>query len=242
MSDLMMDLNVQPASVEAKTTERGTRNQFTINHESLHVERNRYMAEMKEKKLIMIGYSGHWDTTETMNKLNSGVLPHYPAYLISRSGKIYSLYPDSYWCNHTGVPAANERNPGFSLDNRSIGVLLCADINPGFESKGSLHIPWRGGEYFNRYPDIQHEAAAWLVRHLCKKHRIPAALLPKSKRSEYTPFGLKTFNGTCGYANLHVNGLYQGPGPTFDWDALELYLCGAAWYSELTGPVPSPES
>jgi N-acetyl-anhydromuramyl-L-alanine amidase AmpD len=210
---------------------------FEVNHESYKIEPSGYVAELVQKTLVVIGYSGNITVPGTLNALRvmPGGTPRYPSYVISRMGSIYELYPESYWCNHTGLQPFDKRNSGYELDRRSIGILMCGGILRADGEEALLPESQQPPEYkLTRYPDEQHEAAAWLIRRLCKRHRIPVALLPKARRQSTAE--LTKFNGVVGYANIHNNPLYNGPGPGFDWSALELYLAGDPWYSELTSP------
>jgi len=112
------------------------------------------------------------------------------AYLIERDGRIFEVFPPECWAYHLGLR-------DMAVEQRTIGIELCSEgglerraddlwgigrslgaVDRLFEQERVYHIPqgWRGFQWFDAYEEEQIVAACQLVRWLCERFNVPAAM------------------------------------------------------------------
>lgn len=166
------------------------------------------------------------------------------AYIVDVDGTILEVFPPEHWASHLGVKGTNNLH-----DRRSIGIEI-ANVGPLQPAAGDATVlnfwpptvgtmatfgtrycrmdetdkyiatPFRGKRHFASYPDIQVDAVAALVQHLCERFSIPATLPSLADRFECDLPRFAGFRGVCSHANFRTD--KWDIGPAFPWDRLGL--------------------
>ncbi len=195
-----------------------------------------YTPESATKQAIMIGYSGASNLLNTMNGFHNSVPAQYPHFVIRRDGRILECVPHNFWSGHDGIDNEDMRH--------MITIQLVGTGSTEAPWPDCLASRWRGADFWQMYTDAQLHACAWLVRSMCKYYGIKPRFLPPHLRHEYVPKTIKNgFTGIVSYANFITGPAHFGPGPAFDWSALEKYLAGEPWSPSIsTLSLKSPEA
>ena len=167
------------------------------------------------------------------------------SYVVDRSGRIYELFPDTYWSYHLGANAVgknevmSKQSIGIEISNygplKLSGENLMDAYNKVYcklsETEYYYKHNYRGYDYYATMTDIQTEAVAALVKYLGRKHNIPMNF-----KSNDEPFASATeavsFNGVFYHTNVRKD--------KFDWPfgpALKAVI--AACNNELPNKVES---
>lgn len=109
------------------------------------------------------------------------------SYVVDRSGRIYELFPDTYWSYHLGGNAVgknevmSKQSIGIEISNYGPLTLSGENLLDAYnkvycklsESEYYYKHPYKGHDYYASMTDIQTEAVAALVKYLGRKHNIP---------------------------------------------------------------------
>ena len=144
------------------------------------------------------------------------------SYVVDRSGRIYELFPDTYWSCHLGKDAVGGNEV---MSKQSIGIEI-SNYGPLTQSGENLMDSYKKAyckmseteyyykhsykhhEYYASMTDIQTEAVAALVKYLSRKHNIPMNF-----KGNDEPFASDkeavSFNGVFYHTNVRKD--------KFDW-------------------------
>ena len=167
------------------------------------------------------------------------------SYVVDRSGRIYELFPDTYWSYHLGGNAVgknevmSKQSIGIEISNYGPLTLSGEDLMDAYnkvycklsETEYYYKHSYKGHDYYATMTDIQTEAVAALVKYLGRKHNIPMNF-----KSDDEPFASAneavSFNGVFYHTNVRKD--------KFDWPfgpALKAVI--AACNDELPNKVES---
>ena len=167
------------------------------------------------------------------------------SYVVDRSGRIYELFPDTYWSYHLGGNAVgknevmSKQSIGIEISNYGPLTLSGEDLLDAYnkvycklsETEYYYKHSYKGHDYYATMTDIQTEAVAALVKYLGRKHNIPMNF-----KSDDEPFASAneavSFNGVFYHTNVRKD--------KFDWPfgpALKAVI--AACNDELPNKVES---
>ena len=144
------------------------------------------------------------------------------SYVVDRSGRIYELFPDTYWSCHLGKDAIGGNEV---MSKQSIGIEI-SNYGPLTQSGENLMDSYKKAyckmseteyyykhsykhhDYYASMTDIQTEAVAALVKYLGRKHNIPMNF-----KGDDEPFASDkeavSFNGVFYHTNVRKD--------KFDW-------------------------
>jgi N-acetyl-anhydromuramyl-L-alanine amidase AmpD len=170
-----------------------------IDRTALRLPTSQYIPQTCEKQTIVlhhtVGGSARstyrwWTIDRKVGALPGDQLRVGTAYLVERDGTIYETFPPECWAFHVGLGDG-------PLERRTIGIELCSEgaltrrgdelwgigrslgmVDKLFELGRVYRIPqgWRGFEWFDAYDEPQIDATCRLVRWLCERFGIQAAL------------------------------------------------------------------
>ena len=144
------------------------------------------------------------------------------SYVVDRSGRIYELFPDTYWSYHLGGNAVgknevmSKQSIGIEISNYGPLTLSGEDLMDAYnkvycklsETEYYYKHSYKGHDYYATMTDVQTEAVAALVKYLGRKHNIPMNF-----KGDDEPFASAneavSFNGVFYHTNVRKD--------KFDW-------------------------
>ena len=203
-----------------------------------------YYAEAIRKDLIVLHFTAGTTARSAFETWRRDPAHVGTAYLVDRDGTIYEVFPPEYWAAHLGVKGTRNVH-----DRRSIGIEI-ANVGPleaaaddrtvlnwwpkrspgapdfttpfcrADETDRYIAVEFRGKRHFASFPEHQVDAVGALVRYLCARFRIPAALPPLPHRYSCDLNGFVSYRGVCSHANFRQD--KWDIGPAFGWERLGL--------------------
>jgi N-acetyl-anhydromuramyl-L-alanine amidase AmpD len=196
----------------------------------LRLPKDQYIAEPSEKSLITIHNTGSLTAQSSFNYWASNIERVGTCYIVDRQPAIYEVFPPDCWAWGMKAGEANEKR-AIQIEIVNAGPLkLVGDrLNwwPENFSRSLCKIsdtdqyvkldkPWRGYQYWHRYPDAQINAVADLVQQICTTFRIPKTTGNLGLGEVWGWQFLSTFKGIIGHHNIRFEKV--DPGPHFPWD------------------------
>lgn len=106
-----------------------------------------------------------------------GQTKKWNTYTISREGKVYQHYDDTYHTDFLGIKEGDKRSISIVLEN--MGALFQTGnkhinwLNEVCEKENVVEKEWFGYYFWERFPDEQINSLIELCGELCEKHGIP---------------------------------------------------------------------
>ena len=203
-----------------------------------------FFSEIAAKDLVVLHFTAGTTARSAFETWRNDPQHIGTSYIVDVDGTIFEVFPPAFWAAHLGVKGTRNMH-----DRRSIGIEIAnvgplqrssedpsvlnwwprkSKQHPEFTTKfctldeTNRYVPanYRGKAHFASFPDVQVDAVASLVRHLCDRFSIPAAIPPLARRFECDLNTFVGYKGVCTHANFRLDKWDIGPG--FPWDRLGL--------------------
>lgn len=204
---------------------------------TLRLPYNQFLHKHHKKTLIVLHHTAGASAASTYRWWVTDPKRIGTAYIISRSGRIYEVFPPECWAFHVAVKH-HPRSARREIEHRSIGIELANAgwlLKRGEElykfgrltranrfrcepykiERGLKNLTWRGQKYFEPYTTSQMLAVSDLVGYLCERFKIPR-LMPRNPNA-FKP-GLIYAEGVISHANVRKDKTDVHPG--FRWETL----------------------
>ncbi len=141
-------------------------------------EINRYKTKTAKTQIVLATSlrKKNYHITRLQHK-DYGNTKKWNTYTISRDGSVYQHFDDKYHADFLGVKEGDKRSISIVLEN--MGTLFESDgkymnwLNEYCDKELVVATEWGGYDFWERFEDVQIEAAATLCTELCDKHNIP---------------------------------------------------------------------
>lgn len=203
-----------------------------------------FFSEVTPKDLVVLHFTAGTTARSAFDTWRNDPQHIGTSYIVDVDGTIYEVFPPLCWAAHLGVKGTKNVH-----DRRSIGIEIAnvgplqpsgddASIlnwwprksknDPEFTTKFCsldetdryVKADYRGKGHFASFPDVQVDALAALVRHLCEQFSIAATLPPLTRRFSCDLNAFATYKGVCTHANFRQD--KWDIGPAFPWERLGL--------------------
>ena len=217
---------------------------MVIDRTTFALSAKEYFPDVTRKDLVVLHFTAGTSARSAFDTWRNDPQHIATSYVVDVNGAIYEVFPPSMWACHLGVKGTN-----FVHDRRSIGIEIAnvgplqPDTNdpdilnwwprksknhPDFstlfcrrdEANRYVKADFRGKAFFASFPDVQVDAVAALVRHLCERFAIPSTLPPAARRFNCDVSVFANYKGVCTHANFRQD--KWDIGPAFPWDRLGL--------------------
>jgi N-acetyl-anhydromuramyl-L-alanine amidase AmpD len=235
-----MELGLRPATAD----EPSAIDDLAIDRSTFALAAKEFFPDVTPKSLVVLHFTAGTSARSAFETWRNDPQHVATAYLVDSDGKIYEVFPPSRWAAHLGVKGTNHLH-----DRRSIGIEIAnvGPLVPAADDRGALNwwppksknhpefttkfcsvddrdryveSAFRGKSHFASFPNVQVDAVASLVRHVCDRFAIPRVLPPLPQRFTCDVGAFASFKGVCTHANFRQD--KWDIGPAFPWERLGL--------------------